>query len=171
MALVVKKKRSKDKIVKNKKTLAGILDGLKSQGKKVVLTNGCFDILHVGHARCLEDAKSRGDFLVVALNEDAAVTKLKGRGYPINTLDDRMELVASLSSVDYVTSFGDQTADEILELFKPTLYAKGTDYTERTVPERSTAKEVGAKIVIVGDKKAHATSKVVQKIRRRKFGE
>ncbi|HHI78451.1 MAG TPA: D-glycero-beta-D-manno-heptose 1-phosphate adenylyltransferase [Planctomycetes bacterium] len=170
MALVVKKKRSKDKIVKNKKTLAGILEGLKSQGKKVVLTNGCFDILHVGHARCLEDAKSRGDFLVVALNEDPVVTKLKGRGYPINPLEDRMELVASLTSVDYVTAFGDETADEILKLFKPTLYAKGTDYTERTVPERNTAKEVGAKIVIVGDKKSHATSKVVQKIRRRKFG-
>ena len=169
MALVIKKLKAKDKIVKNPRTLAGILDGLRSQGKVLVLTNGCFDILHVGHVRCLEDAKSRGDFLIVAVNEDKTVTKLKGRGFPLNSVEERMEVLAGLASVDYVTSFEACTADALIDKFKPTLYAKGTDYTEKTVPERATVKRIGSKVVIVGDKKAHSTRKVVQKIRKRKF--
>jgi len=169
VALVVKRQKAKDKIVKNQRTLAGILEGLRSQGKTIVLTNGCFDLLHVGHVRCLEDAKSRGDFLVVACNEDKTVTRIKGKGYPVNSVEDRMETVAGLTSVDYVTAFSEETADTLIKKLKPNIYAKGTDYTERTVPERATVKEIGGKIIIVGDKKSHSTRKTVQRIRKRKF--
>ncbi len=169
MSLVAKKQRAKDKIVKQRRTLASILEGLRLQGKRIVLTNGCFDLLHVGHVRCLEDAKSRGDFLVVAVNEDKTVTELKGRGFPIHPVDERMEIVAALGCVDYVTSFKEPTAEKLIRDLKPDIYAKGTDYTERTVPERAAAKEAGAKIVIVGDKKRHSSSKTVQRIRKRKF--
>jgi len=164
-----KKQKAKDKIIKSRRTLVGILEGLRSQGKTVVLTNGCFDILHVGHVRSLEDARSRGDFLVVAVNEDETVTRLKGKGLPVNPVDERMEILAGLASVDYVCSFSEDTADALIRALKPGLYAKGTDYTERTVPEGPTVKEIGAKIVIVGDKKRHSSSKVVEKIRNRKF--
>jgi len=164
-----KKLRARDKIAKNRKTLAGILDGLRSQGKAVVLTNGCFDILHVGHVRCLEDARSRGDFLVVAVNEDEVVTRLKGKGFPVNACAERMEVLAGLGCVDYVVSFKEETADALIEALKPNLYAKGTDYTERSIPESPTVKAVGGKVVIVGDKKDHASSKVVDRIRKRKF--
>ncbi|MFQ5505918.1 MAG: adenylyltransferase/cytidyltransferase family protein [Planctomycetota bacterium] len=169
MALIAKRQKARDKIVKNLKTLAGVLEGLRSRGKTVVLTNGCFDLLHVGHVRCLEDAKSRGDFLVVALNEDRTVTRLKGRGYPVTPLEERMETVAGLKSVDYVAMFSEETADAILRTLKPNIYAKGTDYNEKSVPERGTIKEIGCKTVIVGDKKSHSTSKIVQRIRKRKF--
>lgn len=169
MALVAKRLKAKDKVITNLRTLAGTIEGLRSQGKAVVLTNGCFDLLHLGHVRCLEDAKSRGDFLIVALNDDRAVTKLKGKGFPVNTVADRMETVAGLASVDYVTCFEEETADSLLKKLQPTIYAKGTDYTERTVPERATAKGLGAKIIICGDKKRRSTTKTVQRIRKRKF--
>lgn len=169
MALVAKKSKARDKIVKNQRTLAGILEGLRSQGKSIVFTNGCFDLLHVGHVRCLEDAKSRGDFLVVGVNGDRSVGKLKGKGFPINELDDRMETVAGLASVDYVTSFEEETADKILLKLEPAVYAKGSDHRERTLPERATLKSIGARIVICGDKKRRSTRKTVQKIRKRKF--
>lgn len=165
----VKKHRSKDKIVKSRSSLVGIVESLRSQGKLVALTNGCFDLLHVGHVRCLEDAKSRCDFLIVAVNGDKTVAELKGTGFPIHPVQERMETVAGLESVDYVIAFEEATADRLLKQVKPTHYAKGTDYTERTLPERDTVKEIGAKVLIVGDKKNHSTSKTVQKIRKGKF--
>ncbi len=169
MPAAPRKHKAKDKIIKSRRTLVGTLEGLRSQGKTIVLTNGCFDILHVGHVRSLEDARSRGDFLVVALNEDETVTKLKGKGFPINPVEERMEILAGLTSVDYVCSFAEETADALIKALKPGLYAKGTDYTERSVPEAATVKSIGAKVVIVGDKKNHSSSKVVEKIRERKF--
>ena len=140
-----------------------------AQGKTVVLTNGVYDLLHVGHVRCLEDARSRGDFLVVALNSDGSAGRLKGKGHPVVSLTERMEVVAGLGFVDYVTTFDDDTADGLIEQLKPTIYAKGTDYTLKTLPERDTLKRLDLKVMFVGDKKAHSSSKLIQTIRKRKF--
>ncbi|MCA8954681.1 MAG: adenylyltransferase/cytidyltransferase family protein [Planctomycetes bacterium] len=169
MVVVPRKVRSKDKIITDHKALRAILEGVSASGKTVVLTNGVFDLLHVGHVRYLEDARSRGDFLVVAVNSDDMAEALKGKGFPITPADERMEMLSALWFVDYVTVFGEETADELLTLLRPDVYAKGTDYNAKTLPERGTVKELGIKAVFVGDKKSHATKKIVQKIRKRKF--
>lgn len=171
MVVVPRKLKSKDKIVADPKGLAAILAGLQSQGKTVVLTNGVFDLVHVGHVRYLEDARSRGDFLVVALNSDESAEKLKGKGHPVTPLEERMEVLAGFWFVDYVTSFKDETVGPLLERLRPNLYAKGTDYTLKTLPERDVVKALGIEAVFVGDRKAHSTSKLLQKIRKRKFAE
>lgn len=168
MVVVPRKQRSKDKVV-DRRSLAAILTGLRASGKTVVLTNGVFDLLHVGHTRCLEDARSRGDYLVVAVNSDKSAEKLKGKGHPILPCDERMELLASIGFVDYVTSFEEDTADDLLEALRPTMYAKGTDYTVKTLPEKDTLKKLDIKAVFVGDKKGHSSSKLIAKIRKKKF--
>ena len=170
MVVVPRKVRSKDKIFPTLRSLLPVLHGLQSQGKVVVLTNGVFDLLHVGHVRYLEDARSRGDYLVVAVNDDKSTEKIKGKGHPVTPIAERMELLASLWFVDYVTSFGTETADDLIKKVQPSAYAKGTDYNSRTLPERVTLKELGIKPVFVGDKKAHSTSKIIQRIRKKKFG-
>jgi rfaE bifunctional protein nucleotidyltransferase chain/domain len=169
LVVVPRKVRSKDKIVNDLKALAAILEGVRASGKTVVLTNGVFDLLHVGHVRYLEDARSRGDFLVVALNSDRAAEAIKGKGFPINPVEERMELLSALWFTDYITKFDDETADELIRKLKPDVYAKGTDYNTKTLPENRTVKELGIKSVFVGDKKTHATKTVVSKIRKKKF--
>ena len=109
MVVVPRKQRSKDKVFNDRKPLAAILSGLRASGKSVVLTNGVFDLLHVGHLRCLEDARSRGDLLVVAVNSDKSTAKLKGKGHPVVTMAERMEALSTLWFVDYVTSFDGDT--------------------------------------------------------------
>jgi D-glycero-beta-D-manno-heptose 1-phosphate adenylyltransferase len=168
LVVVPRKQRSKDKVFADRKSLAAILAGLRASGKVVVLTNGVFDLMHVGHTRCLEDAKSRGDVLVVAVNSDKSAEALKGKGQPLVPLAERMELLAALSFVDYVTSFDEDSAEAVLELLRPTLYAKGTDYTLKTLPEKDVVKRLDIKAVFVGDKKAHSTSKLIQKIQKLK---
>ncbi len=169
VVVVPSKLRSKDKVISDHQSLAAILGGLTLQGKSVVLTNGVFDLLHVGHVRSLEDARSRGDFLVVALNGDKSTLDLKGKGHPLVPLAERMEMISSFWFVDYVTTFDSETADELIEKLKPTLYAKGTEYTLKTLPEKDTLKATGIKAVFVGDKKDHSSTKLIQKIRKRKF--
>ena len=164
MVVVPKKHRSKDKVIADRKSLALILSGLRASGKVIVLTNGVFDLLHVGHTRCLEDARSRGDILVVAVNSDKSAEALKGKGQPIVPAAERMELLAALSFVDYVTTFEEETADELLRQLQPTMYAKGTDYNVKNLPEKATIKELDIKPVFVGDKKGHSTTKLIQKI-------
>ncbi|MGE0142272.1 MAG: adenylyltransferase/cytidyltransferase family protein [Planctomycetota bacterium] len=168
MVVVPRHLRSKDKIFEEAKQLRPLLQGLRLQNKTVVLTNGVFDLLHVGHMRALEDARARADFLVVAVNDDASTEANKGKGRPILPLDERMELLSGFWFVDYVTSFAESTADAILELLAPDFYAKGTDYTAKTLPERDTLKRLGIKPVFVGDKKDHSTTKLLAKIRRKK---
>lgn len=168
MVVVPRKLRSKDKIFADRKTLAPILAGLKASGKCIVLTNGVFDLMHVGHTRCLEDARSRGDLLVVAINSDKSTEALKGKGQPIVPAEERMEVLAGLSFVDYVTVFDEPTADGVLELLKPSLYAKGSDYTLKTLPEKDTLKAHDIKAVFVGDKKSHSTTKLIQQIQKLK---
>lgn len=164
MVVVPRKHRSKDKVITDKKSLAAILSGLRASGKTIVLTNGVFDLLHVGHLRCLEDARSRGDLLVVAVNSDESAGSLKGEGQPIVSCAERMEMLSGLWFVDYVTSFDEETADEILRQFHPTMYAKGTDYSLKTLPEKAVVKELDIKPVFVGGKKGHSTSKVIEAV-------
>lgn len=168
MVVVPRKQRSKDKIVTDRRSLAAILGGLTANGKIVVLTNGVFDLLHVGHVRYLEDARSRGDFLVVAVNSDSCTEKLKGRGRPLVPCEERMEVLAGLWFVDYVTCFDEPTADKLLEQLRPSLYAKGTEYTLKTLPERDTLKQLDLKAIFVGDKKTHSTSKLLDKLGKKK---
>lgn len=151
------------------KTLAGILHGLRTQGKTVVLTNGVYDLLHVGHVRCLEDARARGDFLVVAVNSDRSAEALKGKGHPVVPDDERMEVLSALWFVDYVTCYEDATADKILMLLRPDVYAKGTEYQGKVLPEKDSLKELGLKPIFVGDKKSHSSTKLIQKIKKKKF--
>ena len=164
MVVVPRKQRSKDKVFADRKSLTAILSGLRASGKTIVLTNGVFDLLHVGHLRCLEDARSRGDLLVVAVNSDKSTEAIKGKGQPIIPCAERMEMLSGLSFVDYVTTFEDETADDLLRQLNPTMYAKGTDYSIKTLPEKATVKELGIKAVFVGDKKGHSTSKLITKI-------
>ncbi len=169
MVVVPKRARSKDKVVNDLRALASILQGLRASAKSIVLTNGVFDILHVGHLRYLEDARSRGDFLVVAVNSDRSAEAIKGKGHPVVPVEERIEMVSGLWIVDYVTKFDDDTADRLIQRLKPDLYAKGTDYNSKTLPERKTLKDLNIKAVFVGDKKTHATSKIIQRIRKKKF--
>ncbi|MBK9388378.1 MAG: adenylyltransferase/cytidyltransferase family protein [Planctomycetes bacterium] len=146
-------------------TLSTILGALRAQGKTIVLANGCFDLLHVGHVRFLADAKSRGDYLVVAINSDESVRANKGEDRPIIPEAERAEVLASLECVDYVTIFGETTADEILKALHPTLHAKGTDYDPTRVPEADTLKLLGVNTVICGDPKDHSTRDLVARLR------
>jgi rfaE bifunctional protein nucleotidyltransferase chain/domain len=137
----------------------------RAAGKRVVFTNGGFEILHVGHIRSLEDARSRGDLLVVAVNSDASVRRNKGAGRPVVPDRERAEVLCALACVDLVTVFDTPTVDPLLRLLRPAVHAKGRDYTAETVPERETAREVGAAIAIVGDPKDHATTDILRRIR------
>lgn len=146
--------------------LARELERLRAQrpGLRVVLANGCFDLLHVGHVRYLADAAARGDLLVVALNDDASVRALKGRGRPHVPLAERAELVGALAVVDHVTWFGERDLEATLRSLRPAVHAKGTDYTAQTVPEADVDRELGIEIAICGDAKTHATSELLQRL-------
>lgn len=154
-----------EKIIKDVKRLAGIIESLKQEGKRIVLTNGGFNLLHVGHIRSLADAKRHGDILVVAVNSDASLKQLKGNDYPVIPEDQRMEIIAAISWVDYVTLFNEPTADGILLQLKPHLHAKGTDYSKESVLERKTVLSYGGDTVIVGDPKDHSSSGIIETIR------
>ena len=132
----------------------------------LVLANGCFDPLHVGHVRYLEDARTHGDFLVVALNNDESTRRLKGNDRPIVPELHRAALLAALRCVDAVLLFGTDNVEEILASLRPAVHAKGTDYTEATVPEADAARRLGIRTVITGDAKSHASREIVAKVRR-----
>ena len=127
---------------------------------RVVLANGCFDLLHVGHVRYLEDAKVRGDCLVVALNTDASVRALKGASRPFVALRERAELIAALRAVDYVLAFDEETLEESLRSLRPDVHAKGTDYAAEDVPERAVDAELGIEIAICGDPKRRSSTAI-----------
>jgi D-glycero-beta-D-manno-heptose 1-phosphate adenylyltransferase len=136
----------------------------KQRGKRVVLANGCFDVVHVGHIRYLEGAKAEGDVLVVGVNSDSSVAGLKGEGRPILLEDARAELVAALHSVDFVVVFDDPNVELLLDQIRPDVHAKGTDYTQETVPERETAARLGVRVAIVGDAKNHSTRELLSRL-------
>jgi rfaE bifunctional protein nucleotidyltransferase chain/domain len=150
------------------------LDALREQlaehrrrGRRIVLANGCFDLLHVGHARYLAGAKQEGDILVVGVNDDDSVRALKGSGRPLLPARDRAALVAALAVVDYVVIFSDPTVTPLIEALRPDVHAKGTDYTPETVPERDAVRAVGGRVAIVGDPKDHSTRNLLRTIRER----
>ncbi len=136
----------------------------RDAGARIVLANGCFDVLHVGHVRYLAGARELGDVLVVGINSDARVAQLKGAGRPVLPADERAEIVASLESVTYVTIFDEPTVTELLLALKPDVHAKGTDYTEETVPERAVVRSYGGRVAIVGDPKDHSTSEILTRL-------
>lgn len=143
------------------------LERHRGAGKQIVLANGIFDVLHVGHVRYLEGAKREGDVLVVAVNSDASAARLKGPGRPVLNQQARAQLVAALGCVDYVTIFDEPTVEPLLDALRPHVHAKGTDYTTDTVPERHAAQRIGARVAIVGDPKQHSTTDLIQQVRRR----
>lgn len=138
----------------------------RKRGARVVLANGCFDVLHVGHVRYLQGAKALGDLLVVGINSDNQVEVLKGPGRPIMGERERAEIVAGLEAVNLVTIFTEPTITELLLALKPDVHAKGTDYTEDTVPEREVVRSYGGRVAIVGDPKNHSTSQLIGAISR-----
>ena len=153
-----------------RKDLPRIAKELREQGKKIVLANGCFDILHVGHVRYLAGARAEGDALVVGVNADAGVSGLKGPGRPVLNERARARLVAALREVDYVVIFAEPNVDALLAELRPDVHAKGTDYTADTVPERATAEQLGIRVAIVGDPKEHSTRELLQTVRKAQHG-
>ena len=154
-----------DKIFKDVTLLQQQVENLKKQHNKIVFTNGGFNILHVGHIRSLQDAKQLGDVLVVAVNSDDSLRRLKGVNYPLIPEDERLEVLAALECVDVLTLFSEPTVDSLLLKLKPHIHAKGTDYTKESVPERETVLSYGGEIAIVGDAKDHASSSIISRIR------
>ena len=148
------------------RTMSALLDYLGGGGTRaVVLANGCFDPLHVGHIRYLYGAKEYGDFLVVAINDDHSTRAIKGANRPVMRAGDRARIVASFDMVDAVLIFKAKDVSRILRKIKPAFHAKGTDYTTDTVPERETSKALGIETVIVGDPKLHASRDIVARIK------
>ncbi|MGH9882026.1 MAG: adenylyltransferase/cytidyltransferase family protein [Pyrinomonadaceae bacterium] len=136
----------------------------RQAGRRIVLANGCFDVLHAGHVRYLAGARALGDLLVVAINSDEQVADLKGPGRPIMNERERAEIVASLEPVDLVTIFSEPTVEQLLQETRPEVHAKGTDYTADTVPEREVVRAYGGQVAIVGDCKDHSTSQLIAAI-------
>ena len=139
-------------------------DAQRQAGRRIVLANGVFDLLHVGHVRYLGAARALGDVLVVALNSDASVRRLKGQGRPIVTAAERAELVGALRPVDAVVVFEEDTVDRVVGALRPDVQAKGTDYTEATVPERAAVLAAGGRVAIAGDPKDHSTRDLIRAI-------
>jgi len=134
-------------------------------GKTIALANGCFDVLHVGHVRYLEGARAEADVLVVGVNADDSVRRLKGEGRPVQPAGDRALLVAGLRSVDHVVVFEEDDVGRLLLTLRPDVHCKGTDYTPETVPERDVVRSYGGRVAIVGDPKDHDTRTLLRRIR------
>lgn len=137
----------------------------RARGSKIILANGCFDLLHAGHIRYLAGAKEIGGELLVAINSDDQVRRLKGEPRPMFSADERAEIVAAIRYVDAVTIFDEPTVEEILRIVLPDLHAKGTDYTVASVPEREIVRGYGGQVVIVGDPKDHSSSDILSRLR------
>jgi rfaE bifunctional protein nucleotidyltransferase chain/domain len=153
-----------------REALVTVLAREKNNGRRVVFANGCFDGLHVGHARYLEAARREGDVLVVAVNSDASTRELKGPGRPVLDEVARATLVAAMRVVDYVVVFPEPNVEALLEELRPQVHAKGTDYTAETVPEAATAERLGIRVAIVGDPKGHSTRALLESVRKAPHG-
>jgi rfaE bifunctional protein nucleotidyltransferase chain/domain len=145
----------------DRETLLARVAAARHKGSIIVLANGCFDVLHVGHVRYLEGARALGDLLVVGINADEQVAALKGEGRPIMAEHERAEIIAALAVVDFVTVFDEPTVETLLLALRPDVHAKGSDYTEDTVPERDVVRSYGGRVAIVGDPKDHSTSDLI----------
>jgi len=136
----------------------------RANGGTIVLANGCFDLLHVGHVRYLAGAKALGDILVVGINSDEHAHKLKGAGRPFLPQNERAELISALRCVDFVTIFDEPTVEELIRAIRPDFHAKGTDYTVDSVPEREIVRELGGNVAIVGDSKDHSSTEILSQL-------
>ncbi|MBR3051976.1 MAG: D-glycero-beta-D-manno-heptose 1-phosphate adenylyltransferase [Selenomonadaceae bacterium] len=148
----------------DRKNSANFCEDLRRQGNKIVFTNGCFDIIHAGHVRYLTAAKNFGDVLSVGLNTDESVRKLKGASRPINTQDDRAEVLLGLKAVDHVIFFGEQTAENLIAEVKPAVYVKGGDYTLETLPEAAIVQSYGGRVEFINLVAGKSTTNLVNKI-------
>jgi len=155
---------SRNSKIKTVEELTKIVRRFQDEDRIVVFANGCFDLLHGGHVSYLEGAAEISDALIVGINSDASVHLLKGRNRPIIPGNERAEIIAAFEVVDYVVLFNEPSCDAILERLRPDIHAKGTDYTERSVPERETAISLDIEIAIVGDPKQNATCDIIQRI-------
>jgi rfaE bifunctional protein nucleotidyltransferase chain/domain len=162
--------RSAQSKIHSREVVRATIAKLQREGKRVVLANGCFDTLHVGHTRYLSGAKREGDVLVVAVNADSSVHGLKGPGRPILEEQARAQLVASLRDVDLVVLFTEPNVESLLEELRPDVHAKGTDYTTETVPERAVSHRLGIRVTIVGDPKDHSTRAFLDAVRKGPHG-
>jgi D-glycero-beta-D-manno-heptose 1-phosphate adenylyltransferase len=160
---------SREKIL-SREGLHDVLEEHRRAGRKIVLANGIFDLLHVGHVRYLQAARAEGDLLVVGINSDASARRLKGEGRPILTERARAWLVAALAAVNYVVIFDELDVQPLLRELQPDVHAKGTDYTPATVPERALAGFLGIRVAIVGDPKQHSTRDLLARLRRKGHG-
>ena len=151
-------------VVVSREALVGIVERERREGRTMAFANGCFDLLHVGHVRYLQGAAQEADRLIVAVNDDAMAGG-KGPGRPILPAADRAELVAALRGVDYVVIFPEPTVTPLLQLLRPDVHCKGTDYTADTVPERETVRAYGGRVAIVGDPKDHSTRDLLARLR------
>ncbi len=150
--------------IKSLRSLKKIVAEARKKGKKVVLANGCFDLIHIGHIRYLQAARKKGDILVVAINSDRSIKKLKGQGRPLLSEKERAFIIASFWFVDYVTIFNQTRVDNLLKALRPDIHAKGSDYRPETVPEIDTARKLGIKVAIVGGPKIRSTSHIIQNL-------
>ena len=154
---------SKQKI-RNIEELKKIIEKLKKQNKKIVTTNGVFDILHIGHIRYLKEAKKLGDILIVAINSDSSVKKIKDPKRPLNNENDRAEALASLECADYVTIFNEKDPVKILEKIKPNIHVKGGDYKIDQIIEKDTIEKNNGKIILIPEVKGYSTTDLIKKI-------
>lgn len=154
------------KILDSEDKLNLAIQEIKKKSKRLVFTNGCFDILHRGHIEYLSKAKDLGDILIVAINSDESVKKIKGSNRPINSLNDRMFLLASLAFVDYVTYFEESTPIEIIKKIQPNIHVKGGDYRIEDLPEKKIIESYGGTIQILSFVEGYSTSSIIKKIKK-----
>lgn len=153
------------RIIVDRQELQEEADRLRSVGRRIVLANGAFDILHVGHVRYLIGAAGEGDVLIVGINSDESIRRYKGVDRPLQPLPERMEIVAAFSCVDIVTCFEEPTCDALLELVRPHVQAKGPDYTPQNHPEWPTLQRLGIRLANVGDPKEHSSTELVERLK------
>jgi rfaE bifunctional protein nucleotidyltransferase chain/domain len=150
--------------VLDRQSLISFVSEERRRGRKIILANGCFDLIHAGHVRYLQGAKQLGGTLVVAINSDRQVKELKGKGRPLIPQDERAEIVAAFAPVDAVTIFDEPTVGELILAIRPDFHAKGTDYTADTVPERDIVRSYGGTVSIVGDPKDHSSTQLIDAV-------
>ncbi|MEI8377172.1 MAG: D-glycero-beta-D-manno-heptose 1-phosphate adenylyltransferase [bacterium] len=149
----------------DRKYLEEVIFEEKQQNKKIVSTNGCFDILHVGHVRYLQESKKQGDILVVCLNSDASVKRLKGDSRPLNSEEDRAEVLAALACIDYVVIFDEDTPCNLIEIIKPDVHTKGGDYNPDNLPETKVIRENGGELVFINFTEGKSTTATIEKMK------
>ena len=158
----------REKIFQNPNKLLSIIEEKRNAGKKIVFGNGCFDLWHVGHTRYLYSAKSLGDILLIAVNTDESMRRIKSnRQNPVTPDYERFEIVAGIGAVDYVIPLEENTPISLIELFRPEIHTKGTDYVNRYIPEKEVVESYGGKVMLVGDPKNHSTTELLNQIRRK----